>query len=458
MKITKTLSFIIAGILMMQCFSGCSLMSRKDKFTAGQQPDSSSSLSEKEDISIECVSKAANSDHFVFLLSDGTVRAGGNNDYGQCEVDGWTNITQILIDETSTYGLKKDGTVIIAGEAEETRKDILKWKNINELSLQEWTEEDRSITGLCNNGSFEYSPPLINTQYAPAWIRENWNNISKLYTRPLSNYGIGLKNNGELLVPEYLQDKYHSSDLLQQSNIKNIVWIGFNDSIAILNENGSVFTIEGYTDDWSQINNIYAWGFCLVGLQEDGKVRFGWDSLKDSDRSSSGNEIIINNYKERINESEWMDITKIFVSNSRNIFGIKQDGSVVSDSRILGEESVVYPIASKKDIESWRNIVDISVSNSPSIEPQKNIDQQQLMGHVAGLKEDGTVVATGGNKFGECNVEEWKDIVTIVTSPESYTDSNLWDYELGYTAGLTSTGEIVAVGRTSKIDLDGDVK
>ena len=29
------------------------------------------------------------------------------------------------------------------------------------------------------------------------------------------------------------------------------------------------------------------------------------------------------------------------------------------------------------------------------------------------LKEDGTVVAVGGNTNGECNVSDWKDIVDI---------------------------------------------
>lgn len=30
--------------------------------------------------------------------------------------------------------------------------------------------------------------------------------------------------------------------------------------------------------------------------------------------------------------------------------------------------------------------------------------------NTIGLKSDGTVVATGNNKFNQCNVSEWKDI------------------------------------------------
>ena len=33
--------------------------------------------------------------------------------------------------------------------------------------------------------------------------------------------------------------------------------------------------------------------------------------------------------------------------------------------------------------------------------------------HTVALREDGTVLATGDNQFGQCDVETWSDIVTI---------------------------------------------
>jgi alpha-tubulin suppressor-like RCC1 family protein len=36
--------------------------------------------------------------------------------------------------------------------------------------------------------------------------------------------------------------------------------------------------------------------------------------------------------------------------------------------------------------------------------------------HMVGLKADGTVLATGGNGYGQCNIENWSDIIKISTN------------------------------------------
>ena len=54
--------------------------------------------------------------------------------------------------------------------------------------------------------------------------------------------------------------------------------------------------------------------------------------------------------------------------------------------------------------------------------------------HTVGLKPDGTVVAVGGNKYGECTVAGWKNIVSVSAGD-------------AYTVGLKSDGTVVAVGR-----------
>jgi alpha-tubulin suppressor-like RCC1 family protein len=53
--------------------------------------------------------------------------------------------------------------------------------------------------------------------------------------------------------------------------------------------------------------------------------------------------------------------------------------------------------------------------------------------HIVGLRSDGTVVATGANGWGQCNVSGWTDIVSI--SAGAYN-----------TMGLRSDGTVVAVG------------
>ena len=53
--------------------------------------------------------------------------------------------------------------------------------------------------------------------------------------------------------------------------------------------------------------------------------------------------------------------------------------------------------------------------------------------HTVGLKSDGTVVAAGSNVYGQCNVDDWTDIVAVAAGSE-------------HTVGLKSDGTVVAVG------------
>ena len=56
--------------------------------------------------------------------------------------------------------------------------------------------------------------------------------------------------------------------------------------------------------------------------------------------------------------------------------------------------------------------------------------------HTVGLKADGTVVAVGENKYGQCNVNDWLDIVAISAGDH-------------HTVGLKADGTVVAVGLKS---------
>ncbi len=53
--------------------------------------------------------------------------------------------------------------------------------------------------------------------------------------------------------------------------------------------------------------------------------------------------------------------------------------------------------------------------------------------HTIGLKSDGTVIAAGWNKHGQCNVSGWRDIVAVAAG-------------CAHTLGLQSDGTVVAVG------------
>ena len=54
--------------------------------------------------------------------------------------------------------------------------------------------------------------------------------------------------------------------------------------------------------------------------------------------------------------------------------------------------------------------------------------------HTVGLKADGTVVAVGYNKCGQCNVSSWTDIIAIAAGGD-------------HTVGLKADGTVVAIGK-----------
>lgn len=58
-------------------------------------------------------------------------------------------------------------------------------------------------------------------------------------------------------------------------------------------------------------------------------------------------------------------------------------------------------------------------------------------GHTIGLRSDGTVVATGYNEDGRCDVGEWKNIVAVSAGG-------------GHTIGLRSDGTVVAIGNNDE--------
>ena len=58
--------------------------------------------------------------------------------------------------------------------------------------------------------------------------------------------------------------------------------------------------------------------------------------------------------------------------------------------------------------------------------------------HSVGLRSDGTVVAVGENRYGQCNVAEWREIVAVAAG-NAHTGN-------AHTVALRSDGTVLAVG------------
>ena len=76
---------------------------------------------------------AVEKDHIVILNDDGTVWAGGNNDYGQCDVKDWNGIKKVCAGEYFTVGLKADGTAVAVGDNTHGQCNVSDWKDIVDI-------------------------------------------------------------------------------------------------------------------------------------------------------------------------------------------------------------------------------------------------------------------------------------------------------------------------------------
>ena len=95
-------------------------------------------------------------------------------------------------------------------------------------------------------------------------------------------------------------------------------------------------------------------------------------------------------------------------AGSTHTVGIQNGGTIVA----TGNNT-----AGQCDVSDWKNIVSVAAGDS----------------HTVGLRLNGTVAAKGSNNFGQCKVSSWKDIVAIAAGNT-------------HTVGLRADGTVVAAG------------
>ena len=99
------------------------------------------------------------------------------------------------------------------------------------------------------------------------------------------------------------------------------------------------------------------------------------------------------------------------------VAGVQSDGSVRIAETVNGQK--------KPDVSAWRNIVSVTFGED----------------HIVGLCSDGTVVAAGGNEFGQLNVGAWRNVIAVAAGD-------------GFTLGLRADGTVVGAGVNSFGQLD----
>lgn len=135
------------------------------------------------------VSVACGNRHTVGLRADGTVLATGGNEYGQCDVGEWTDVVQVACGAFFTVGLRSDGTVLAAGRNNAGQCSVSAWKDIILLSAGE-----NHTVGLRYNGTAIAAGVAMSSKC----IVDEWQNVTDIAAG--SDHTVGLRADGSALL------------------------------------------------------------------------------------------------------------------------------------------------------------------------------------------------------------------------------------------------------------------
>lgn len=255
-----------------------------------------------------------------------------------------------------------------------------------------------------------------------------------------------VRNDGSVVFAGYND----SLDCSQWSNIVSISNLGA--ITAGLKSDGTVVATGSYHVDvsnWTDIVSISTGERYIIGLKSDGTLVGAGHDVGDGQLQISG----------------WNNIVAI-ATGWRHTVGLDADGGI----HITGYRSSNQLQEITNNLAEWSNIVAIAAGGGSNASPGT--------GHTVGLRSDGTVVAVGDNTYGQCNVNEWTDIIAIAagdwhtvglradgtvvsTHPDSNKYPNLYsaacnvdswsgivqiDAGCGYTLGLCADGTAIALG------------
>ena len=192
------------------------------------------------------VAVAASNFHSLGLRSDGTVYAAGADRSGECQVDTWKNVVAIEAYPDLSLGITADGTVLIAGISREEidLSMVAPWNDMIDIACG-----GEYVIGIKKDGSLVWEGAIDGLSQNP-----EWQNVDNL--KIMNNWLFGIESDGtvhalvvdaSMQLPQEYVNYYNHLPKMRNISVSNFV----SNYFAVTAE-GEVMLME---------DNEYAWGY-----------------------------------------------------------------------------------------------------------------------------------------------------------------------------------------------------
>ncbi len=248
----------------------------------------------------------------ALLFSNGQVKATGDNENGQCNVNKWNDIVAVSSSSLHTVGLKNNGTVVAVGYNEFGQCKVSSWKEIVDVSAVGWRtvglKKDGTVLEVGSSPDAEFS---LEHRHEAGKLR-NWKNIISISAG--DNHTVGLKADGTVIA---VGNNYFGQCKIANwryivdisASAYHTVGLKFDGTVIATGDNKKG---QCNVTTWKDIIAVSAGDYHTVGLKADGTVVAVGD-----------------NYNGGCNVKNWRDIIAVS-AGSWYTMGLKKDGTVVT--------------------------------------------------------------------------------------------------------------------------------
>ena len=186
--------------------------------------------------------------HTVVLLDDGTVRAFGENSFGQCNVEGWQNVVSVAAGAYHTLGLTADGRVLRCGDNTHMQCETSLYAGVQAVAANDYASFMLLSTG-----------EVMATGYQTYDFLQEIVGAKRLWA---GSYG---------LIVEAADGVRASHASLAVETVGETAAVSRGYAVT-LDANGSTHSTTELVPLWQNVQRLSASESAVLGLTEDGKV------------------------------------------------------------------------------------------------------------------------------------------------------------------------------------------